>query len=92
MLVGVVIVFLVCNTPGFLANLMEVLHLVPPGDSIFGKVVDYNNLLVMINASINCFVYMSFSDKYRALLKHYLTCGCKHDSEPLVDMTMTSGM
>jgi multisubunit Na+/H+ antiporter MnhB subunit len=91
MLVGVVIVFLVCNTPGFLANLIEVLHLVHPGDPVFSKVVDYNNALVVLNASINCFIYMSFSDKYRALLKHYLSCGCiGQNSEPLIDMTMTS--
>jgi len=71
MLVGIVIIFLVCNTLALFVNILENLKLV---GTTYQSLVTYSNLLVMLNASSNIFVYMLFSDKYRLLLKYYLFC------------------
>ncbi|VDN01246.1 unnamed protein product [Thelazia callipaeda] len=41
-------------------------------------------VLVMVNASCNIAIYMLFSDKYRLLLKQYLTCIWSRDSQLLL--------
>ncbi|OZC09162.1 hypothetical protein X798_03909 [Onchocerca flexuosa] len=39
---------------------------------------------VMVNASCNIAIYMLFSDKYRLLLRHYMTCHWSRDGELLL--------
>lgn len=97
MLVGVVIVFLICNTLAFVVNIFELIdsyydedNKLFAGTDFYHHMVDMSNVLVMLNASSNIFVYLSFSEKYRLLLKHYVTFSCFNDSEPLIDTTMTT--
>lgn len=93
MLVGVVVVFLVCNTFAFVVNVLEMVDRYRDADdtrsfegSLFFKImVDVSNCLVMLNAAINILVYCSFSQKFRLLLRHYLGCACFGDAEPLID-------
>ncbi|VDO22976.1 unnamed protein product, partial [Brugia timori] len=74
MLIAIVLVFLSCNTLAFVVNILEN--------------VGYDNALyvslVMVNASCNITIYMLFSDKYRLLLRHYMTCHWSRDGELLL--------
>lgn len=93
MLVGVVVVFLVCNTLAFVANVLEMVDTYRTqddkdrfGESNFYKImVDASNMLVMLNAAINIFVYCSFSQRFRLLLNHYISLGCFREVQPLID-------
>lgn len=104
MLVGIVVVFLTCNSLGFAANILEVRGdkgrmegreeeergLKVAGYPMYSSwelsiLVDTSNLLVSLNAAINIFVYLLFSEKYRTLLRYYVACGWfRHDGEILV--------
>ncbi|KAK0399895.1 hypothetical protein QR680_003263 [Steinernema hermaphroditum] len=84
MLVAIVLLFLSCNTLAFVVNLLENLGL---DSGVYISLVTYNNLLVMINASCNIFIYIFFSDKYRLLLQHYLSCDWSRNGELLIEHT-----
>uniref|UniRef100_A0A915IB30 G-protein coupled receptors family 1 profile domain-containing protein n=1 Tax=Romanomermis culicivorax TaxID=13658 RepID=A0A915IB30_ROMCU len=93
MLVGVVVIFLCCNTLAFVVNILELIDTFNDAKNkqfissdFFHHTVDFSNVLVMLNASSNIFVYMWFSEKYRLLLKHYLSFGCFFNAgEALID-------
>ncbi len=84
MLVAVVLVFLACNTLTLVLNVLEVSQLSNPGDSVFSIMVDISNLLVAVSCATNIFVYCSFSEKYRILLKYYLCCHWMREGEMLL--------
>uniref|UniRef100_A0A914WUH0 G-protein coupled receptors family 1 profile domain-containing protein n=1 Tax=Plectus sambesii TaxID=2011161 RepID=A0A914WUH0_9BILA len=81
MLVGIVVVFLACNTLAFVVNILENLE---ETSALYQSLVSYSNLLVIINASINILIYCLFSDKYRLLLKYYLCCYWSREGEMLL--------
>lgn len=76
MLVGIVVVFLVCNFLALLANILEILMKADErlADAISGpyeQIVSLSNLLVLVNMSVNSLIYLSFSDRYRTLLRYF---------------------
>ncbi|KAL3982837.1 7 transmembrane receptor (rhodopsin family) protein [Acanthocheilonema viteae] len=81
MLIAIVLVFLSCNTLAFVVNILEN---VGYDNALYVSLVTYNNFLVMVNASCNIAIYMLFSDKYRLLLRHYMTCHWSRDGELLL--------
>ncbi|CAJ0937581.1 unnamed protein product, partial [Mesorhabditis belari] len=83
MLVAVVILFISCNSLAFICNMMENL-----GFKDFSALVTANNMTVIINASVNIFIYMLFSEKYRLLLRHYLCCDWSRQGEMLLNSVM----
>ncbi|TMS38460.1 hypothetical protein L596_005180 [Steinernema carpocapsae] len=82
MLVAIVLLFLSCNTLAFVVNLLENLGM---DNDLYVSLVTYNNLLVMVNASCNIFIYILFSDKYRLLIQHYLSCDWSRNGELLLE-------
>uniref|UniRef100_A0AC34FZM7 G-protein coupled receptors family 1 profile domain-containing protein n=1 Tax=Panagrolaimus sp. ES5 TaxID=591445 RepID=A0AC34FZM7_9BILA len=73
MLIAIVVLFLCCNTLAFVVNILENFNF---EDQLYVSLVSFNNLLVIVNASCNIFIYMLFSDKYRVLLHYYFCCRC----------------
>lgn len=79
MLIGIVIVFLSCNTLALVSNVLEtILNYSQPEmrdwlQVPYRIICDISNFLVMIGMSINMLVYATFSDKYRILLKFFLS-------------------
>jgi hypothetical protein len=87
-LIALVIVFLCCNTLAFLANIMENLGF--DSSPAYNSIVLLNNVLVIVNASSNVFIYMLFSEKYRRLLHLYLYSiykGRKDENELLLTIS-----
>lgn len=72
MLVGVVLVFLLCNSFALFTNILEAImtsyRLYDELSSIFSLLVDVNNFAVLINSTINILIYYLFSKKYREVL------------------------
>jgi len=81
MLVAIVVVFLAFNTLAFVVNILENIGY---EDQLYGTLVMYNNLLVLVNSSCNIGIYLLFSDKYRILLKYYLCCQWSRKGEILL--------
>ncbi|KAL6739647.1 hypothetical protein Aduo_013078 [Ancylostoma duodenale] len=72
----VIVLFLACNVTSLLVNVFEMLkiHLGPAADAIL---IDVGNLLVVVNATANFFVYWASSLEYktavRGLVRKYIT-------------------
>ncbi|EYB93449.1 hypothetical protein Y032_0182g898 [Ancylostoma ceylanicum] len=72
----VIVLFLACNVTSLLVNVFEMLkiHLGPAADAIL---IDVGNLLVVVNATANFFVYWASSLEYKAavrgLVRKYIT-------------------
>lgn len=80
MLVAIVFCFLVCNFIPFISNIIEMIlkngrfH----SDQLalaYSILVESGNLFVVLNSSMNLFVYYAFSKKYRQLVKQLFTLG-----------------
>ncbi|VDN82020.1 unnamed protein product [Brugia pahangi] len=98
MLIAIVLVFLSCNTLAFVVNILEnvgydnALYVsLVTYNNFLAKMFKFlfrmhTHLLVyvMVNASCNITIYMLFSDKYRLLLRHYMTCHWSRDGELLL--------
>jgi len=67
MLIAVVLAFICCNILAFALNILENLDQV---DVVIG-LTPWSNLLVIVSASTNIFIYYIFSDRYRHLLFVY---------------------
>ncbi len=83
MLIGVVLIFLVCNALTLVLNVLEVggyRYDIPA----FSLMVDISNLLVALSCSCNIFVYCIFSYKFRVLLQWYCCCGWMKQEEMLL--------
>ncbi|KHJ98841.1 hypothetical protein OESDEN_01172 [Oesophagostomum dentatum] len=71
----VIVLFLACNVTSLLVNVFEMLkiHLGPATDAIL---IDVGNLLVVVNATANFFVYWASSHEYktavRGLVRRYV--------------------
>ncbi|VBB26749.1 unnamed protein product [Acanthocheilonema viteae] len=77
MLLAIVAMFLTCNGLAFCNNIIEILIFVDKidsseNDSAFEKSVEIANILVSLNSSTSIFIYLSFSSKYRVIVKEYL--------------------
>src|SRR3569832_2556534 len=70
MLLAVVALFLICNTPAFVTNLIE-LWLQQPFPFAFTILVDVSNTLVYINAAFSFIVYYMFGTKFRMIFRSY---------------------
>ncbi len=79
-LIGIVLVFLICNSLSLVVNMIEVTKNRERFLASFQLMVDISILLVAISCSINMFVYCLFSQKYRTLLRFYV-CYIRHKSE-----------
>lgn len=70
MLICVVIVFLLCNLPAMVINIME---------AVYSEINDYlvktSNLLVTINSSVNFIIYVIFGEKFKRI---FLLLFCKN--------------
>jgi len=82
MLIGIVVVFIICNLPALVSNVMEIIINAnniesPQLLSMFGTIVSMSNLLVLANMGFNFFIYYGFSDRYRTLFRQML---CKQKS------------
>ncbi|XP_055607472.1 FMRFamide receptor-like [Uranotaenia lowii] len=69
MLICVVIVFLMCNLPAMVTNIMEAVY-----DDINDYLVKTSNLLVTINSSVNFIIYVIFGEKFKRI---FLLLFCK---------------
>ncbi|EAA01756.2 AGAP001862-PA [Anopheles gambiae str. PEST] len=69
MLICVVIVFLLCNLPAMMINIVEAFYSV-----IIEYMVKVSNLLVTINSSVNFFIYVIFGEKFKRI---FLLLFCK---------------
>lgn len=79
MLMGIVFVFICCNFPALVSNVMEIIIRSYSIESSlvlhwYGTIVSMSNLLVLANMGINFFIYYGFSERYRTLLKRSV-CG-----------------
>ncbi|KRX40741.1 FMRFamide receptor [Trichinella sp. T9] len=91
MLVAVVVVFLLCNALALILNIFEVTEVYVYFRSTFTRLVYVSNVLVLVNSCINIFIYSSFSERYRLLLRHYLSCSwMRTGGELLIDRTATN--
>lgn len=70
MLICIVFIFLACNLPTFVANIVEIIigSERSKDESRFIRFVDISNLLVVLNSSANIIIYISLSKQYRKLL------------------------
>uniref|UniRef100_A0A7E4WA33 G_PROTEIN_RECEP_F1_2 domain-containing protein n=1 Tax=Panagrellus redivivus TaxID=6233 RepID=A0A7E4WA33_PANRE len=85
MLIAIVMLFLSCNTLAFVVNILENIN---AADELYNTLVCFNNLLVIVNASSNIFIYMLFSDKYRILLQYYFCCRCCGEHRALFNSSL----
>ncbi|KFD59074.1 hypothetical protein M514_00237 [Trichuris suis] len=86
MLVAVVLVFLLCNALALILNIFEVTEVYHYFRTTFTRLVYVSNVLVLLSSCVNIFIYCSFSEKYRLLLRHYLTClWVRNGGEMLID-------
>ncbi|XP_058445990.1 FMRFamide receptor [Malaya genurostris] len=69
MLICVVIVFLLCNLPAMILNIMEAVY-----SDINDYLVKTSNLLVTINSSVNFIIYVIFGEKFKRI---FLMLFCK---------------
>ncbi|XP_055644320.1 FMRFamide receptor [Toxorhynchites rutilus septentrionalis] len=69
MLICVVIVFLLCNLPAMVINIMEAVY-----SDINDYLVKTSNLLVTINSSVNFIIYVIFGEKFKRI---FLLLFCK---------------
>ncbi|KRZ12597.1 FMRFamide receptor [Trichinella zimbabwensis] len=91
MLVAVVVVFLLCNALALILNIFEVTEVYVYFRSTFTRLVYVSNVLVLVNSCINIFIYSSFSERYRLLLRHYLSCSwMRTGGELLIDRSVTN--
>lgn len=77
MLIGIVITFLTCNCLALVSNILEIVmrewsFLAETLYAPYKTICDISNLLVLVNMSLNVFIYLSFSERYRLVAKFYL--------------------
>lgn len=70
MLLGVVIVFFICNILALVNNILEAFYAI-----ILTQLVKISNLLVTINSSVNFIIYIIFGEKFQRL---FLKLFCSH--------------
>ncbi|VDP16743.1 unnamed protein product [Soboliphyme baturini] len=87
MLVGVVVVFLLCNTLALILNILEVTEAYRFFGHLFDVLVYISNVLVVLNSCVNIFIYCTFSEKFRLLLRHYTTSIWSNRGELLYERT-----
>lgn len=68
-LMVVVIVFIFCNFLGLVINFVELLHADEIGSAL-NYMVDTSNFLVVVNSSLNFFIYVTFGQRFRQIFKN----------------------
>lgn len=71
MLVGVSLKFLLCNAMALVCNSLELMQV---QSEAFSEAVVISNLLVILNMSVNTFIYWSFSSKFRHAAANVICC------------------
>uniref|UniRef100_A0A1I8AVU0 G_PROTEIN_RECEP_F1_2 domain-containing protein n=1 Tax=Steinernema glaseri TaxID=37863 RepID=A0A1I8AVU0_9BILA len=79
MLLAIVAMFLGCNGLAFCNNLVEILIFVDSvqmenngNTALFEKSVEIANTLVSLNSASSIFIYVTFSTKYRSIIKQWI--------------------
>lgn len=68
MLLVIVCIFMICNAPAMVLNIMETLKFSAP------KLAQVSNALVVFNSSFGFVIYTTFCKKFREILKSLGTC------------------
>ena len=76
-LVIIVVVFLICETPELIVKILAMLNQHIEGVSIsidvFKVFTSINELLMVVNSSVNFFVYLAFRKRFRMVLRNTFT-------------------
>lgn len=88
MLVGLIFLFLICQSPSVILRLIAVQNLAVQWQPAYYSSLDISNFLVVTNSTLNCFLYVMLGSKFR---KEFLNTfiRCRHGNNYNNDMTRT---